>query len=365
MVELPRYRITCFFVDPGHRREGVSREALHGGSLIRKKSREGDLTDLYVERVLSPVRPATTSRYEARVLQVLVHIEDHLDDPLPLAQLAAVAGFSPHHFHRIFQNVTGEAPKEYLRRLRLERAVARLKVSPDNVLQIALEAGFKTHETFTRAFTRRFGINPSEFRGVLRAYREAVSDAMGSRTFAGFTEETPLTLRFDMQREPVTVERTPPRHLLFVRHYGFENLLAGEEEFLSLWDPLFEYADAHHLDYSAELLVGITHDDPYVTEESKIRFDACLPISGPMHVSHPIGYRFQEAGLCVARRHFGGREEIAKTFAYIGVEWLPSDNYCLRAAAPFELYSCGQTDGRLERICTDAYVPLEPLKGTH
>lgn len=296
---------------------------------------------------------------------MLVYIEDHLDEPLPLAELAAIAGYSPHHFHRIFQHVTGEAPKEYLRRLRLEHAVARLKVSPDNVLQIALEAGFKTHETFTRAFTRQFDISPSEFRGVLRAYRESVSDAMGSRTFDGFTEETPLTLRFTMRKEPVTVEKTPPRHLILIRHYGYENLLGGKRKFLSLWDHLFEYADANDLEYSPDLLIGITHDDPYVTDERKIRFDACLPVSRPMDVSHPIGYRYQEPGLCVARRHFGGMEEIAKTFAYIGVEWLTSDDYCLRAAAPFEIYHCKQVDGRLERVSTDAYVPIEPLKRTH
>lgn len=299
------------------------------------------------------------------MLPVLVYIEDHLDEPLPLAELAAIAGYSPHHFHRIFQHVTGEAPKEYLRRLRLEHAVARLKVSPDNVLQIALEAGFKTHETFTRAFTRQFDISPSEFRGVLRAYRESVSDAMGSRTFDGFTEETPLTLRFTMRKEPVTVEKTPPRHLILIRHYGYENLLGGKRKFLSLWDHLFEYADANELEYSPDLLIGITHDDPYVTDERKIRFDACLPVSRPMDVSHPIGYRYQEPGLCVARRHFGGMEEIAKTFAYIGVEWLTSDDYCLRAAAPFEIYHCKQVDGRLERVSTDAYVPIEPLKRTH
>lgn len=293
---------------------------------------------------------------------MLVHIEDHLDELLPLVDLADIAGFSPHHFHRIFRHVTGETPKAYLRRLRLERAVSRMKVSPDNVLQIALEAGFKTHETFTRAFARRFGINPSEFRGVLRAYRESAFEEMGSRTFAGFTEDTPLTLRFDMRRESVTVEKTPPRHLLFIRHYGYENLLAGRRTFLSLWDELFEYADAHGLEYSPELLVGITHDDPYVTDEDRIRFDACVPVSGPLNVSYPFGYRYQERGLCVARRHFGGMEEIAKTFAYIGVEWLTSNDYSLRATAPFEIYHCKQVDGPLELISTDAYVPLEPLE---
>lgn len=297
------------------------------------------------------------------MLPVLLHCEEHLDEPLSLAELAEVAGFSPHHFHRIFRHVTGEAPKEYVRRLRLERAVYRMKVSPDNVLQIALEAGFSTHETFTRAFTRRFGINPSEFRRVLHDYRECVDDLMGCRTFAGFTDETPLTLRFDLQKEPVTVEQTPARHLIFVRHWGYESLLADRGSFLSLWDELFAYADARGLEYSPELLIGITHDDPYVTDERSIRFDACLPIGGPVEVSHPFGYRYQEPGLCVARHHVGGLEEIAKTFAYIGVEWLPSDDHSVRAAAPFEVYHCTQAaDGRLERGCTDAYVPLEPVK---
>ena len=316
--------------------------------------------------MLHPVRAATTSKYEQRVLPILIHCEEHLDEPLQLAELAALAGFSPHHFHRVFQHVTGEAPKEYLRRLRLERAVLRLKVSPDSVLQIALEAGFATHETFTRAFTRQFGINPSEFRGVLREYRRNAFEVMGSHSFPGYTDETPLTLRFDMHKEPVTVEKTPSRHLLFVRHIGYEGLLADADSFLDLWNELFAFADAHDLEYSPEELVGITHDDPYVTDEHNIRFDACLPIAGPMRVTHPFGYRAQQPGLCVARRHVGGMEEIAKTFAYIGVEWLAPDDYGLRATSPFEVYHCKRAaDGRLERAFTDAYVPLEPVRRNH
>lgn len=312
-----------------------------------------------------PARAETAGNYEQSVFPVLLHCEERLEEPLPLAELAALGGFSPHHFHRIFRHVTGEAPKEHVRRLRLERAVYRLKASPDNVLQIALESGFATHETFTRAFTRRFGIRPSEFRSVLRAYRECVDDAMATSTFAGFTDETPLTLRFDLHKDPVRVETVPARHLIFVRHHGYEHLLAGRERPLDLWDELFAYADAHGLQYSPELLIGITHDDPYVTDEHRIRFDACLPVSGPVAVSHPIGRRHHQPGLCVARRHRGGLEEIAKTFAYIGVEWLLPDEYGLRTMAPFEIHRCERArGGRLERLWTDAYVPLAPLRRT-
>ena len=64
--------------------------------------------------------------------------------------------------------------------------------------------------------------------------------------------------------------------------------------------------------------------------------------------------------MCVARRHLGGLEEIAKTFAYIGVEWLPAGDYGLRAAAPFEVYHCTRmADGRL-----DASAPTRTFRSS-
>ncbi len=314
--------------------------------------------------MFTPVRSVTRSRYDDVVLPVLLHLEEHLEAPLTLAGLAALAGFSPHHFHRVFHHVTGEAPKEYLRRLRLERAVYRMKVSPDTVLRIALDSGFATHETFTRAFVRRFGISPSEFRAVLTEYRACAEDVLGSRTFAGFTEETPLTLRFDLKQDPVTVERTPGRHLLFVRHRGYEHLLEPGQPFLSLWDGMFAHADEHGIDHSTDVLIGITHDDPYVTDERHIRFDACLQVRGPVATRFPVGYRYLPSRLCVTRRHHGGLEEVANTFARVGVDWLPSSGYELATAPPFETYHCARsTDGELQIRFTDASVPLVTTPG--
>jgi AraC family transcriptional regulator len=150
--------------------------------------------------------------------------------------------------------------------------------------------------------------------------------------------------------------------LIFIRYKGYENLLSGAQTFLDLWTPLFQFAEQQGIAYTEEKLIGITHDDPYVSSEGNIRFDACLAVGAPVAASHPVGYRLLQPGLCVARRHFGGMEEIAKTFAHIGVEWLPGNDFCLRAAAPFEIYTCKQIGGRLERLYTDAYVSLEPIK---
>ena len=66
--------------------------------------------------------PGTEASYRERILRVRLHIEAHLDESISLEELAAVACFSPYHFHRIFRALVGESVMEHVRRLRLERA---------------------------------------------------------------------------------------------------------------------------------------------------------------------------------------------------------------------------------------------------
>src|SRR6266853_3843414 len=102
--------------------------------------------------------------YQERVLRVLLHIQRNLDRPLELEELASVACFSPFHFHRIFRGIVGESVMEYVRRLRLEQAAQKLRFSDSPVIDVALDAGYESHEAFTRAFSARFGLSPSSFR---------------------------------------------------------------------------------------------------------------------------------------------------------------------------------------------------------
>lgn len=87
-----------------------------------------------------------------------------LEDTLPLTALAARAGLSPFHLHRLFSAAAGETPKQFGLRLRLSRAAALLLTGRQPVLRIALSCGFRSHEVFTRAFRRRFGMTPSTYR---------------------------------------------------------------------------------------------------------------------------------------------------------------------------------------------------------
>src|SRR5437867_229857 len=115
------------------------------------------------------MREETREAYRERILRVLIHIQERLDEELPLEELASVACFSPYRFHRVFPGMVGESVKEHVRRLRLERAAHRLKFTDLSITSIAFDAGFEAHESFTRAFHEMFGEPPSRFRETHRA----------------------------------------------------------------------------------------------------------------------------------------------------------------------------------------------------
>src|SRR5574342_518483 len=103
-------------------------------------------------------------RHSERIQAVKQYIRQHSDEPLNREVLAAVAGFSVPHFHRIFTRCVGDNIASYVRRVRLERAGRKLRLGAVDITEVALAAGYDTHAAFGRAFKRQFGLSPSEFR---------------------------------------------------------------------------------------------------------------------------------------------------------------------------------------------------------
>jgi AraC family transcriptional regulator len=104
--------------------------------------------------------------YSERLNDVQKYIREHIHEPLNRDVLAAVAGFSVPHFHRIFTAHTGENISNYVRRVRLERAGRKLRLGAVDITEVALAAGYDTHSAFGRAFKQQYGLSPSEFRGL-------------------------------------------------------------------------------------------------------------------------------------------------------------------------------------------------------
>jgi transcriptional regulator GlxA family with amidase domain len=100
----------------------------------------------------------------ARVTRVVRMIDNDLDAPHDLATLAQIARLSPHHFLRVFEEITGITPHQYLLRIRLRRAAVRLRRESTRILDIALSCGFGDISNFNRTFRVEFGMTPRAYR---------------------------------------------------------------------------------------------------------------------------------------------------------------------------------------------------------
>jgi AraC family transcriptional regulator len=91
-------------------------------------------------------------------------IESHLRDDVSVADIAAAAGYSLYHFIRTFNQTVHHTPYDYLMRRRLSESARELLTSQRRILDIAIDYQFNNHETFSRAFKRMFGVQPSQWR---------------------------------------------------------------------------------------------------------------------------------------------------------------------------------------------------------
>ncbi len=91
-------------------------------------------------------------------------IETHMSEPLDLARLADLCAVSPWHLARVFRAETGLSPVAYLRARRLAQAARQIAGGADDILTVALDAQYGSHEAFARAFLAAFGIPPSRAR---------------------------------------------------------------------------------------------------------------------------------------------------------------------------------------------------------
>lgn len=97
------------------------------------------------------------------VQRMQTYIESHLHEPITLYMLASAAGYSPWHAAKIFKELTGKSPFEYIRAVRLSRAAVRLRNEDVKIIDVAFDFVFDSHEGFTRAFSKQFGLTPQSF----------------------------------------------------------------------------------------------------------------------------------------------------------------------------------------------------------
>jgi AraC family transcriptional regulator len=206
-------------------------------------------------------------QHDSRLTQLLVEVQSRLHTRIDLASLAAAFGASPSYFHRLFHDSTGETPRRYIERLRVERAALLLTMTDKTIAHVARSVGIERHETFARSFKRRFGKSPSEFREYAQAKRAALQ------------RSAVLPANAQCKVSEVRFELLPPTLLLAKRVVG-EYAKFSYAPFARtdrLWNPLADWAERHGVPYK-RVGWGLTYDVPVLTPPDAQRFDACIPV---------------------------------------------------------------------------------------
>lgn len=292
------------------------------------------------------MKTSTEQDYRERIVRTLVFIQGHLDDDLEPDQVAAVAAFSRFHFARVFRGLVGESLKEHIRRLRLERAARSLKQRDVPIAQLAFEAGFETHESFTRAFTAMFDIPPSAYRA---AHRPAPEAASGTHLddVAGY--HPPV----HAEGPPPEIKELAPVRVVFLRHVGPYNQVG------TTWGRLMAWAGRRGLLGGDMKMIGIVHDDPGVTPEDKTRYDAAVAVSRPVSPEGEFGVMELAGGRYAVATLRGPHDRLSNTYQRVYGTWLPTSGYELRDAPGFEQYLNSPRDTRPEDLLTLIHIPIE------
>lgn len=258
-----------------------------------------------------------------------------------LDELARVAGFSAFHFHRIFHAYVGETVASYLTRLRLERAAMQLCYSKRSVLDIALDAGFESESSFIKAFKQRFGKTPGMFR------RSGKVNIQPNQSIQLIMQTKSIDSEDVLNLEPIPV--------YYVRKTGPYAEAAG-----AAFNELMPFLYGNKLISEDMRCFGIGHDDPHVTEEDKLRYEAAATVE----IDHPLEGEVQrkaiEGGRYATFLHQGSYEKLGQTYDAIFSSWLPERGEQLRDVPVFEEYlNRDPRRTKPENLRTLIYLPLE------
>ncbi len=126
----------------------------------------------------SPKPMTATLRDRRRAVETALWIDAHSHRPIDLEDAAAQAGISPFHFLRLFADVLGVTPHQYLVRSRLRHAARRLADDDSPITDIAYDVGFNDLSNFVRTFHRAAGASPQKFRKASRGDRKIFQERL-------------------------------------------------------------------------------------------------------------------------------------------------------------------------------------------
>ncbi len=292
-----------------------------------------------------PAKPDTLLEYGRRMDRVVTHIAAHLDDPLDLDALAAVACFSPYHFHRIYRAMVGETVTDTLRRQRLHRAAGMLVTGGESIAVIARRAGYGSVAAFTRAFAQSYRLAPAAYRrqGLASPFVWPLADPL-----------TPVSPHANAESamRSVTIDSLTPATLIGFDHRG------PYMEINTAFSRAHAWMVGRNLLTPATRCIGVYFDDPSAVAPADLRSFAGFVVEGTPALEDGARSLSLPGGRHATMIHKGPYAELGAAYQWLYGEWLPASGHTPADQPCFEEYlndpRATPPEDWLTRIC----VPL-------
>ncbi|MCV2402923.1 AraC family transcriptional regulator [Marinomonas sp. C2222] len=256
-------------------------------------------------------------KYLDRIQKGIDFIEENLDSPIPLTSISAHANMSHWHFQRIFKALTNETLKSYVRSRRIANSMDSLYNKDLSILDVALAAGFESHEAYTRAFQKLFGYSPNEYRQ--RARQPLIIKK------ARINQDYLENLSQNLTLEPRIY--TAPKKILVgtkIEVIGIESEKTNIAEKLpELWQDFMPRLTEieHKVEGTCYGIISVEKND---NEEQKLFYTACIEVTDITSLPEGMVSTSLPEQEYAEFKHTGqvNTDEFNQTIGYIYSSWL-------------------------------------------
>ena len=312
------------------------------------------------------IQEQSRTEYISRINRVMEYIDNHYNEPINLNRLAEVAHFSPFHFHRIFSTLTGETPADFCLRIRTEKAAQQLKDAPGkSISDILFDCGFSSMALFARTFRKHFGMSATVYRNVERPI--VVKDGIYySKNGQPLSKKNQIYVHLNnelcsinlkqitIMETKVNVKEMREMHAIYCRHTGAFN------EIHKAYNKLMQFAGPRGLIGKNAHTVTVYHDDPSVTEISKVRQSACLVVEKDIQVEGEIGKMTIKGGKYAVGHFEIDVTEFENAWNTMCV-WMTESGYEPGEGNPYEYYYADPENHPENKFVLDICIPVKSI----
>lgn len=293
----------------------------------------------------------TRREYLKRINSVLNFIEKNLDAELSLEYLAKKAHYSPYHFHRVFLTVVNEKLNEYINRKRIERIAAVLLIKPKTALsELAFKYGFNSGNSFSRAFKKYYGVSPTQFKSEGKQLLSKIGiDPFSSEQYICSIDNLKQWIGMNVK---ITVKELPVLLLASISNIG------AFDKAESMFQRLMKWGHQKAvIDRSNFKAIMLYHDNPNVTDPSKLRYSACVTINKNIEPDGDIRQLDIQKGIYAVGHLEIKAEDISNAWRNMCI-WIIENGYEFRDGEYFEMYHNDHKTHPEQKFIVDICIPL-------